>query len=56
MQNIFSIADIEYSERVTFNLLMPVASYVEAEKWLTDNLQKKISPEKVGEEFKEVII
>ncbi len=55
-QSIFSIGDIDYGERVTFNLLMPVTSYNEAEEWLTDSLQKKISPEKTGEEFKEVIL
>lgn len=54
-QQIFQIADVAYDARVTFTLFMPQDKYEEACAWLTDALQKNMEPEKVGEEYVEVV-
>lgn len=53
-QSLFEIADVEYNMRAKVILLMRNDQKIEAEAWLTENLNKPIELELEGSEYVEV--
>ena len=53
-QQLFNLADTQYSNEVIFTLRMPEDRKIPAEKWLTDTLQKPIELTEAGFEYEEV--
>lgn len=53
-QQIFSIADTIYGAQAVFTLRMPDERKAQAERWLTDRLQKQTELTQIGFEYEEV--
>lgn len=53
-QELFTLADTEYGDRVRFILRLKEALLPEAEAWLTDILQRQVRLCRVGEEYEEI--